>query len=101
MEASHELFRGRQFDVIERRQSIDFKDQSLLSGLPEHLLTRLFGGASTVRLKTDEVLFLAGDTGDGCYRVEDGLLKITMISRTGKERILAFLARAQSLVRCR
>ena len=77
--------------VIERKQSIGFADQGLLSRLPEHLLTRLFGGATTVRLKTDEVLFLAGDTGDGCYRVEDGLLKVTMISRTGKERILAFL----------
>jgi CRP-like cAMP-binding protein len=78
-------------DVIERKQSIGRADQSLLSRLPEHLLTRLFGGATTVRLKTDEVLFLAGDTGDGCYRVEDGLLKVTMISRAGKERILAFL----------
>jgi CRP/FNR family transcriptional regulator, cyclic AMP receptor protein len=77
--------------VIERKQSIGPTDQSLLSRLPEHLLTRLFGGAATVRLKTDEVLFLAGDTGDGCYRVEDGLLKVTMISRAGKERILAFL----------
>ena len=78
-------------DVIERKQSIDLTDQGLLSRLPEHLLTRLFGAATTVRLKTDEVLFLAGDTGDGCYRVEDGLLKVTMISRTGKERILVFL----------
>ena len=78
-------------DVIERKQSIGLTDQGLLSRLPEHLLTRLFGAATTVRLKTDEVLFLAGDTGDGCYRVEDGLLKVTMISRTGKERILAFL----------
>ena len=77
--------------VIEQKQSIGFADQGLLSRLPEHLLTRLFGGATTVRLKPDEVLFLAGDTGDGCYRVEDGLLKVTMISRTGKERILAFL----------
>ena len=77
--------------VIERKQSIGPTDQGLLWRLPEHLLTRLFGGATTVRLKTDEVLFLAGDTGDGCYRVEDGLLKVTMISRTGKERILAFL----------
>src|SRR6516164_4176479 len=79
------------FDVIERKQSIGLADQSLLSRLPEHLLTRLFGGAATVRLKPDEALFLAGDTGDGCYRVEDGLLKVMMISRAGKERILAFL----------
>jgi len=60
--------------VIERKQSIGFADQGLLSRLPEHLLTRLFGAAATVRLKTDEVLFLAGDTGDGCYRVEERIL---------------------------
>jgi CRP/FNR family transcriptional regulator, cyclic AMP receptor protein len=44
-----------------------------------------------VRLKPDQVLFLIGDAGDGCYRVEDGLLKVTMVSRAGAERILAFL----------
>ena len=78
-------------DVIERKQSIGRTDQSLLSRLPEHLLTRLFGRATTVRLKTGEVLFLVGDTSDGCYRVGDGLLKVEMVSRAGKERILAFL----------
>ena len=78
-------------DVIEQKQSTGPTNQGLLSRLPEHFLTELFGCASTVRLKTGEALFLAGDTGDGCYRVEDGLLKVTMISRTGKERILVFL----------
>jgi CRP/FNR family cyclic AMP-dependent transcriptional regulator len=63
----------------------------LLSGLPGRLVTDLFAGAKPVRLGTDEVLFLAGDPGDGCYRVEDGLLKVTMVSRSGTERILAFL----------
>src|SRR6516164_3940093 len=79
------------FDVIERKQSIGLADQSLLSRLPEHLLTRLFGGATTGRLKTDEVLFLDGHSGVGCYRVENGLLQVTMLSRTAQERILAFL----------
>ena len=66
-------------------------NQSLLSGLPEHLLGKLFEAAQAVRLGTDEVLFLAGEPGDGCYRVADGLLKVTMVSRSGSERILAFL----------
>jgi len=66
-------------------------NQSLLSGLPEHLLGRLFEAAKLVRLRADEVLFLAGEEGDGCYRVEDGLLKVTMVSRFGSERILALL----------
>jgi CRP/FNR family cyclic AMP-dependent transcriptional regulator len=64
---------------------------SLLSELPGHLSTSLFGNTTPVRLKADEVLFLSGDAGDGCYRVEEGLLKVTMVSRTGNERILAFV----------
>jgi CRP-like cAMP-binding protein len=63
---------------------------SLLSGLPGRLATDLFADAKPVRLRADEVLFIAGDPGDGCYRVEEGLLKVTMVSRSGSERILAF-----------
>jgi CRP/FNR family transcriptional regulator, cyclic AMP receptor protein len=64
---------------------------SLLSELPGRLSINLFAGAKSVRLAADEVLFLVGDPGDGCYRIEDGLLKVTMVSRSGTERILAFL----------
>jgi CRP-like cAMP-binding protein len=59
--------------------------------LPEHLSANLFTSATPAKLNADEVLFLAGDAGDGCYRVEDGLLKVIMVSRGGTERILAFL----------
>jgi CRP-like cAMP-binding protein len=64
---------------------------SLLLGLPGNLASDLFDGARQQRLAADEVLFLASDPGDGCYRVDDGLLKVTMVSRTGSERILNFL----------
>jgi CRP-like cAMP-binding protein len=64
---------------------------SLLSALPQHLSANLFNAASPTRLAADEVLFMAGDAGDGCYRVDEGLLKVTMLSRSGGERILAFL----------
>jgi CRP-like cAMP-binding protein len=63
----------------------------LLTGLPEHLSASLFTSAQPVKRAADEVLFLSGAAGDGCYRVEDGLLKVTMVSRAGNERILAFL----------
>jgi len=43
-----------------------------------------------VRLPAGQVLYRAGDPADGCYRVEDGLLKVTIISNSGIERILAF-----------
>jgi CRP/FNR family transcriptional regulator, cyclic AMP receptor protein len=65
----------------------------LMSALPERLSTELFAGAELVRLRTGQVLFRAGDSGDGCYRVEDGVLKVTMVSSSGAERILAFLGR--------
>jgi CRP/FNR family cyclic AMP-dependent transcriptional regulator len=64
---------------------------SLLSGLPEHLSADLFASATPAKLNADAVLVLSGDAGDGCYRVDDGLLKVTMMSRSGTERILAFL----------
>ena len=69
----------------------DASKSPLLWGLPEHLSRDLFEDATPVRLCVNQVLFLAGDVGDGCYRVDDGFLKVTMSSRSGNERILAFL----------
>ena len=65
--------------------------QSLLSELQGQLSADLFASATPVRRAADDVLFVAGDAGNGCYRVEDGLVKVTMMSRAGVERILAFL----------
>ena len=53
--------------------------------------SKLFANAKTVKLAADEVLFIAGDPGDGCYRVEQGLLKVSMIAPSGAERILAIV----------
>jgi CRP/FNR family transcriptional regulator, cyclic AMP receptor protein len=63
----------------------------LLADLPRHLSVDLFSAATPVKLNADASLFLAGDVGDGCYRLEEGLLKVSMMSRGGTERILAFL----------
>jgi len=64
---------------------------NLFSVFPEALAARLFDHAQHRKLAADEVLFLAGDPGDGCYRVEQGLLKISMIAPSGAERILAIV----------
>jgi CRP-like cAMP-binding protein len=63
----------------------------ILSALPSHLFKELFAGATPARLDADQVLFLAGDAGDGVYRVEQGLLKVSIVSPSGAERILAIL----------
>ena len=61
----------------------------MLSALPTEMASQLFAKARTVSLASDATLFHAGDTGDGCYRVDEGLLKASMLSPTGGERILA------------
>jgi CRP-like cAMP-binding protein len=64
---------------------------SLLAGLPDELTTKLFANARRVRLRSDQTLFTAGDPGDGCYRIDKGLLKVSVVSPAGRERILAIL----------
>jgi CRP/FNR family transcriptional regulator, cyclic AMP receptor protein len=67
------------------------ESSKLLSELPERVLADVFADAKALKLATNKVLFHAGDPGNGCYRVDEGLLKVVMVSRTGSERILAFL----------
>jgi CRP-like cAMP-binding protein len=64
---------------------------NLFSVFPESLSARLFADARPVHMAADQVLFLAGDPGDGCYRVEQGLLKVSIIAPSGAERILAII----------
>ena len=63
----------------------------LLAELPDRLLARLLVKARPVNLAADKTLFVAGDSGDGCYRVNEGLLKVSITSHAGAERILAIL----------
>jgi len=65
--------------------------ENLLSVLPPEISAALFAAARPHRLKADQTLFTAGDPGDGCYRVEQGLLKVSVVSPSGGERILAIL----------
>jgi CRP-like cAMP-binding protein len=61
----------------------------VLSALPGDLSSLLFAKARKVAIAADETLFLAGDEGDGCFLVEDGLLKASVLSPSGSERVLA------------
>ncbi len=64
---------------------------NLFSGLPQNLSALLFANAKPVHLAAGEVLFVADDAGDGCYRIENGLLKVSIVSASGEERILSIL----------
>ena len=64
------------------------KPSNVLSGLP---LSELFQGPVTHKLREGEVLFRAGDVGDGCYRIQTGLVKVVVASQLGEERTISLL----------
>jgi CRP/FNR family transcriptional regulator, cyclic AMP receptor protein len=51
----------------------------------------LFANARTIPLAADQILFSAGEEGDGCYRIDEGLLKASVSEPAGDERILSIL----------
>ncbi len=59
--------------------------------LLEEMSHSLFAKARTLSLAADQTLFCAGEEGDGCYRVEEGLLKASVAEPAGDERILSVL----------
>ena len=67
------------------------RTNNLLASLPEELQHGLFTKGRTTALAANQTLFLTGDAGDGCYRIEEGLLKVSVVAPTGGERILAIL----------
>jgi CRP-like cAMP-binding protein len=60
--------------------------------VPEALSAQLFHAAQPRHLKAGERLFAIGDPGDGCFLLEQGLLKATVASPLGEERIIAILS---------
>src|SRR6516225_11999942 len=67
----------------------------ILSNLPPQMTTQLFACAFKRVAKAGEALFVAGDRGVGCFRVEQGLVKITVTSDRGEERIFALVGEGE------
>lgn len=61
------------------------------SALPDEVARRLLDRATAIKLNPDQTLFIAGDPGDGCYLIDEGLLKVELASEGGVQRILAIL----------
>src|SRR5215475_14418364 len=62
---------------------------TILPRLPQSLAVQLFAGATPHHLKAGEALFMVGGSGDGCYRLEQGLLKVVITSPRGDNRLQA------------
>lgn len=58
---------------------------------PDDPVAAMFGRGRALALGANQTLFRAGMPGDGCYRLESGLLKVTLESPPRGERIIAIL----------
>ena len=63
----------------------------ILPNLPIQFSGNLLANAKPQSLAERAVLFQAGDVADGCYRLDQGLLKVSIASPQGDERILTIL----------
>src|SRR5258708_672351 len=65
--------------------------RNLPSSPSERLTGPPFTAPTRQRPEARRVLFAAGDVGDGCYRLDAGLLKVEVASPRGEARIIALL----------
>jgi CRP/FNR family transcriptional regulator len=68
-----------------------FGSDNVLSGLPREYAAGLLAKSPALSLKRGQTLFQSGATGNGCYWLEEGVLKVSVVSPQGTERILAIL----------
>ena len=59
--------------------------------MPWNVRRALLTAANDVNLKSREILFRAGDAGDGCYFLREGVVKAAVVAKDGQERLLAVL----------
>lgn len=70
---------------------MEFSLYGTWSDLPNEIASELFASASLRQLEAGDTLFQTGDRGDGCYRLDKGLLKVSLISPQVRERIIAMI----------
>lgn len=59
--------------------------------MPWSVRRSLLSAANTIDLKARQVLFHADDPGDGCYFLREGVVKASVVSKDGQERLLAVM----------
>ena len=74
---------------------------NLFSGLPAELSRDLFAKARIHPLKADQMVFLAGDAGDGCYQSKRACSRSAWAGRKAMNVSWRFLDQARSLENCR
>ena len=58
---------------------------------PQILLTRIVAGKSVREYQTDDSIFSQGDSADAVFYIQSGQVKLTVVSTSGKEAVIAYL----------
>ena len=58
---------------------------------PQILLTRIVAGKSLRQYQIDDSIFLQGDPADAVFYIQAGQVKLTVVSTSGKEAVIAYL----------
>jgi CRP/FNR family transcriptional regulator, cyclic AMP receptor protein len=73
------------------RSSLLPPSDSVLLALPRELSEPLFSRAHPVFVKAGRVLFSAGEDGNGCYLLQEGLMKVSVGLSRQNQRVIAVL----------
>lgn len=58
---------------------------------PSFLFTDLNGGGTAIRIRKDQALFAQGDPADSVFYIQEGKVKVAVLSEQGKEAVVAIL----------
>src|ERR1017187_10394196 len=58
---------------------------------PQILLTRIVAGKAPREYQTDDSIFAQGDLADAVFYIQSGKVKLTVVSTSGKEAVIAYL----------
>jgi CRP/FNR family cyclic AMP-dependent transcriptional regulator len=70
--------------TVSRRQASDFN--------PSAFILRVIEGKNLVPYRPKQVIFAQGDPADAVFNIQKGKVKLTVVSKQGKEAVLALLA---------
>jgi CRP-like cAMP-binding protein len=66
-------------------------EESIAGFDPRHFLTKLVVGKSSQEYQSNESVFSQGDMADAVFYIQSGKVKLTVVSRRGKEAVVAIL----------
>ena len=78
-------------DTLARKQVAAVPAESSTVFDPHLILTKLVGGKSTREYQSGESVFAQGDKADAVFYIQSGKAKMTVVSKRGKEAVIAIL----------